>query len=136
MANAFYTKFKENIGLELHHMTTDAIRAALVDLNDYTFSAAHEFYDDVVAGEVALSGTLASPSFTGGVFDSADFAWTSVIGDQAEAVVLVNYDGNGAAADSARQLICFFDTGMTGMPVTPSGGNINFTVNGSGWFTL
>lgn len=136
MANAFYTQYKENLGLELHHMTTDTFRAYLIDLADYTFSAAHDFVSDVAAGSIVAQVALTSPTFTGGVFDTADFAWTTVSGDQSEAVIIANYTGNSAGADSARQLVIFYDTGMTGMPVTPSGGNINFTVHGSGWFTL
>jgi hypothetical protein len=33
-------------------------------------------------------------------------------------------------------MAAFYDTGLTGMPVTPNGGNINVTVNASGWFAL
>jgi hypothetical protein len=51
-------------------------------------------------------------------------------------MLLYNHDGAGAGADAARQLVSFYDTGMTGMPVDPSGGNINVTVNASGWFAL
>jgi hypothetical protein len=39
-------------------------------------------------------------------------------------------------SDAARGLICFFDTGVSGLPITPNGGNINVTVNASGVFTL
>lgn len=137
MANAFYTAYKQNLGLELHHMTADEFRAILVDAADYTFSAAHDFLDDIIAGaRVALSAALPSLSWVGGVFDTGDFSWPTVSGDQAENIVIVNYNGAGAAADAARQLVIFYDTGMTGMPVTPSGGNINVTVHASGWFTL
>jgi hypothetical protein len=137
MANAFYPSYKQQLGEEKHNMTADDIRAILVDAADYTYSSAHDFLDDVAAGgRVAVSGALASPSFTAGVFDSADFSWTAVTGDQSENIILYNHDGNGAAADAARQLIIFYDTGMTGMPVTPNGGNINVTVNASGWFAL
>lgn len=136
MANALYNPFKQALGAETHNMTADSIRAILVDSADYTFSAAHDFLDDVAAGgRVAVSGGLTSPTFTSGVFDTADFTWTAVSGDQSEAIILYNHDGNGAGADSARQLIAFYDTGMTGMPVTPSGGNINVTV-GTNWFAL
>ena len=137
MANTLRASFKQQLGEEKHLMTTDSIRCVLIDLADYTFSAAHDFLDDIPgAARVAVSGGLTSPSFTSGVFDTADFAFTSVAGDQSEALELYNHDGNGAAADTARQLIAFYDTGMTGMPVTPNGGNINVTINASGWFAL
>jgi hypothetical protein len=118
-------------------MDTDSIRAILVDSADYTYLAAHDFLDDVPAGaRVAVSAGLGTPTIVDGVFDTADFVWSTVTGDQSEAIVLYNHDGNGAGSDTARQLVLFMDTGITGMPITPNGGNINVTVHGSGWFAL
>lgn len=137
MANVLYPKFKQALLAKTHDMDTDSIRAILVDSADYTYSAAHDFLDDVVAGaRVAVSGGLTSPTIVDGVFDTADFVWSTVSGDQSEAIILYNHDGNGAGADGARQLVLFMDTGITGMPITPNGGNINVTVHGSGWFAL
>ncbi len=136
MANALYDTFKEGIlGNTAFDLDTDAIQATLIDSADYTFSAAHDEYSggstDVAAGaKVAESGALASPTVVNGVFDTADFTWTAVSGDQSEAIILWD---DTLAND---RLIAFYDTGMTGMPVTPNGGNINVTVNGSGWFAL
>lgn len=138
MANAFFNPFKQALLVsESHDLDADSIRAILIDSADYTFNAAHDFLDDVAgAARVAVSSGLGSPTGTNGTFDTADFSWSTVTGDQSEAIILYNHDGNGAGADSARQLIAFYDTGITGMPVTPNGGNINVTVNGSGWFSL
>jgi hypothetical protein len=136
MANALYPIYKQNLGAELHNMTVDDIRATLHDLGDVANSAARAFYNDCSSGTVAISSALTSPTFTLGVFDTADFSWTAVSGDQAEAVQLVNYNGAGAATDAARMLIGFWDTGITGMPITPNGGNINVTIHASGWFAL
>ena len=137
MANTVRNSFKQQLGEEKHNLTADSIRVVLIDLADYTFSSAHDFLDDIPgAARVAVSGGLTSPTNTSGVFDTADFSFTSVTGDQSEALELYNHDGNAAGADSARQLMVFYDTGMTGMPVTPNGGNINVTVNGSGWYAL
>jgi hypothetical protein len=137
VANALYPAFKDAIGEEKHHMTTDDYRAILADAADYTYSAAHDFLDDVPGGaRVATSAALGSKTWVDGVFDTADFAWSAVTGDQAEQIILYNHDGQAAGADSARQLVAFYDTGMTGMPVTPNGGDINVTINGSGWFAL
>ncbi len=136
MANALYPKFKQALLNKTHDLDTDSIRAILADAADYTYSSAHDFLDDVPAGgRVAVSSGLTSPTIVDGVFDTADFTWSTVSGDQSEQIILYNHDGNGAGADSARQLIAFYDTGMTGMPVTPNGGNINVTV-GSNWFAL
>lgn len=137
MANALYPKFKQALLNKTHDLDTDSIRAILADAADYTYSSAHDFLDDVPgAGRVAVSGGLTSPTIVDGVFDTADFTWSSVSGDQSEQIILYNHDGNGAGTDAARQLIAFYDTSITGMPVTPNGGNINVTVNGSGWFSL
>lgn len=136
MANALYPAFKEALLNKTHDLNTDTIKAILVDAADYTYSSAHDFLNDVTGAGIVATATLASLTIALGVFDSADFTWTAVTGDVSEDVILYNHDGNGAGADSARQLIIFYDTGMTGMPVTPNGGNINFTVHASGWFNL
>ncbi len=136
MANALYPKFKEALLDKKHDLNTDGIRAVLVDSADYTYNSAHDFYDDVNTGGavVAASSDLGSPTITTGTFDTADFTWTAVTGDQSEAIILVNY--GMAGSDATRGLIAFYDTGITGMPVTPNGGDINVTVNASGWFSL
>lgn len=135
MANVIYPKYKE--ALLNSDGTTDLdasnIKAVLVDLADYTYSAAHDFLDDVaVAGRVATSGNLASKTTTNGTFDAADFSFTAVTGDVCEALII--YIDTGSAATS--RLVAFYDTGVTGLPVTPNGGDINVTVNASGFFTL
>ncbi len=136
MANALYDTFKEGIlGNLAFDLDTDTISAILVDSADYTFSAAHNFAtggsrDISAAATVAAPVTLTSPTVVNGVFDTADYTWSAVSGDVSEAIVI--YDGT--LTDG--QLIAFYDTGMTGMPVTPNGGDINVTVNGSGWFAI
>ena len=137
MANALYNPFKQQL---LDNSTAldldgDTIKASLIDAADYTFSAAHDEYsggsrDVPLAAIVAESGALGSVTCTNGVFDTGDFTWTAVTGDQAEDIVVWD---DTVAND---RLMVFYDTGMTGMPVTPNGGNINVTVNASGWFSL
>lgn len=135
MANALYDTFKQGLLNKEFDLDTDTIKATLIDSADYTYSAAHDFYGgaslDVPAGaKVAESAALGSPTITNGTFDTADFSWTAVTGDQSEAIIL----WDDSITDD--RLIAFYDTGMTGMPVTPNGGNINVTVNASGWFSL
>lgn len=137
MANTLYNPFKQQL---LDNSTAldldgDVIKASLIDAADYTFSAAHDEYSgasrDVPAiAIVAESGALGSPTCTNGTFDTGDFSWTAVSGDQSENIIL--WDDT----ITNDRLMTFYDTGMTGMPVTPSGGNINVTVNASGWFSL
>lgn len=135
MANACYNTFKEGLLDKIFDLNTDVIKASLIDGADYTYSAAHDEYsggarDVALAAIVAESSALGSPTITNGVFDTADFTWTAVTGDQSENIIL--WDDTL----TNDRLIAFYDTGMTGMPVTPNGGNINVTVHSSGWITL
>ncbi|HEX5016879.1 MAG TPA: hypothetical protein VFX15_04770 [Actinomycetes bacterium] len=135
MANALYDTFKQGILNEEFDMNTDGIKATLIDSGDYTFSAAHDEYSggstDVPAGaKVAESAALGTPTIANGVFDTDNFTWTAVTGDQSEAIILWDDDTTN------DRLVAFYDTGMTGMPVTPNGGDINVTVNASGWFAI
>lgn len=135
MANAIYPKFKEHLlTLATNNDIQDGnVKAVLVDGADYTYSSSHEFLSDIASGgRVATSGNLASKTITNGVFDSADFSFTAVTGDQSE--ILVVYVDSGSAATSP--LVAYYDTSITGIPVTPNGGDINVTVNASGWFAL
>jgi hypothetical protein len=134
MANALYPKIKEALAGALINLDTADIRAILIDLADYTYNAAHDFLDDVPsAARVAVSAALGATTIALGVFDSNDFSFTTVTGDACEALILYCHDGG---SDGARRLIAFYDTGVTGLPVTPNGGDINVTVNASGWFAL
>jgi hypothetical protein len=141
MANALYDTFKEKLidagsltpgGFDLN---TDVIKATLIDSADYTFSAAHDDYgsgtpDVPAAAKVAVSAGLGTPTVTNGVFDTADFTWSSVTGDDftwssvtgdpSEAIILWD---DTITAPVTDHLIAFYDTGMTGMPVTPNGGD-------------
>jgi hypothetical protein len=134
VANAKYNPFLEQLGAKAVSMTADVWKCSLIDLADYTFSAAHNEYsggarDVPLAAIVSESAALTSLTFTSGAFDSADFSFTTVTGDQSEALIL--WDDTITNDLPA----VFYDTGMTGMPVTPNGGNINVTL-GANWFAL
>ena len=133
MANGLYAiGCKQRLLNKELDLDSDGIKAVLGDTADYTVNlATHDDLADVAgAAIVATSGNLTSPTIAAGVFDTADFTWTTVSGDQSEFILL--YDDTHAS-DS---LLAYYDTGITGMPVTPNGGNINVTVNSSGWFAL
>lgn len=135
MANAIYPKYKQALlsGGANTDMSGGNVKAALVDLADYTYSAAHEFLSDLpAAARVAVSANLTGKSVTNGTFDSNNVTWSSVTGDESEAVIL--YIDTGVEGTS--RLVAFLDTGQTGLPMTPNGGDINYTVDAAGWFTL
>jgi len=132
MANAVYPKFKELCLGAGGNLSAGTVIAILVDLADYTYSSAHDFYDDLPgAARVAVSSALGAKTITNGVFDHADFTWSAVSGDVSEAVIWVV---DTAGAESTDPLVVYHDTGMTGIPVTPSGGDIDYVVNASGIF--
>lgn len=138
MANAIYPKWKEALlqnsaDSDLDGTGSTGVWAALVDTGIYTYSSAHEFYSSlsgVVGTDVEVGATK---SYTNGTFDGADLTFTSVSGNTVEAIVLYR---KNAGANTTWRLIAFLDTGFTGLPVTPNGGNITVTWNASGIFTL
>jgi hypothetical protein len=134
MANAIYPLWKEALLQGSSDSTLNGnVKAILVDLADYSYSSAHNFLDDVTGGAiVATSANLGTKTYTNGLFDAANASFTAVTGDQSEAVIL--YIDTGSAATS--RLVAFFDTGVTGLPVTPNGGDINLNFNASGIFQL
>jgi hypothetical protein len=134
MANAIYPIWKQEVMQGTANTSlTGNIKAVLVDLADYTYSAAHDFLDDVpVAARVATSANLTGKTFVNGLFDADNTSFTAATGDISEAVIL--YVDTGSAATS--RLVAFFDTGVTGLPVTPNGGDINLNWNASGIFQL
>lgn len=135
MVNAIYPLYKQAL-LDADanvDLVAGDVKAVLVDLADYTYSAAHDFLNDVPAGaRVATSANLTGKSVTNGTFDCDNFTWTAVTGDQSEAVIF--YIDTGV--ETTSRLVVFLDTGITGLPITPNGGDINFNVDAAGVFTL
>jgi hypothetical protein len=133
MANAIYPKWKEavlNGGTNV--ALSGTVKAALVDTNDVSYNAAHDFYDDISAGVVGTPVALAGKTYTNGLFDADNTTILTVVGDQSEALVLFIDTGDPATS----RLVAWIDTGVTGLPITPSGGNIQITWNASGIFQL
>jgi len=133
-ANTMLPRYKQAVHAKEVDVSADTLKASLIDTGAYTFSSAHTSYaSDVAAGaKIAASSALTSPTETDGVLDTADFVWAAVSGAEAEGVYL----WDDTITSPADLLMVWYDTGMTGMPVTPSGGDISFTVNGSGWYAL
>lgn len=133
MANAIYDKFRQarmtadtNIDLE-----NEDVRVILVDTGAYTFSQTHDMLDDVAAGSrIATSGALASKTVVDGIFDAADVTFTAVAGATVEALLFYRHTG----VESTARLIAYIDTGVTGLPLTPNGGDVNLVFNASGIF--
>jgi len=132
MANALYPKWKEAlVQASANSALTGTVKAALVDTGTYTYSAAHQFFSDL-SGVVGTPQAIGTHTYTNGTFDAADATFTAVTGASVEALVL--YIDTGTTTTS--RLVGYLDTGQTGLPVTPNGGDITITWNASGIFTL
>lgn len=131
MANGLYAPFKQRLLNKELDMDSDTIKAILVDNADYTVNlTTHDDLADVAGAGIVSTATLGTKTIAAGVFDTADFAFSAVTGDVSESIII--YDDTHAS----DALVVYYDTGMTGMPVTPNGGDINVTVHASGWFSL
>jgi hypothetical protein len=134
VANALYPKWKEQL-LQFtanNNLSAGTVKVALVDTGVYTYNSANQFYSSVSSAVVGTPQTIGSKTFTNGVFDGADVTFTTVTGASIEALVL--YVDTGSAATSP--LVAYIDTSVTGLPVTPNGGDISITWNASGIFAL
>ena len=134
MANVIMDSYKVlalTSGLDLSSLE---IRIILGDAADITFSSAFDFLDDIDGGTgvVAESNALDSKTTTAGTFDAADETWGTVSGDVSEQI----WGFYETGTSSTSSLIFFFDTSVTGLPVTPNGGDITCAWNGSGIFSI
>ena len=138
MANAIYPLYKQEILKANANNELDSaegatgVYCALVDTGTYTYSAAHQFYSSL-SGVVGTDQEILTKTQTSGTFDGTDLTYTAVTGATVEALVLYR---KNAGANTTWPLIAYIDTGVTGLPVTPNGGNITITWNASGIFTL
>lgn len=138
MANAVYPEYKEfllgasaNVSLNVND-ATDGPFCALVDTGTYTFSTAHDFFNDL-SGIVGTDQRIANPTIANGLFDGDDLTYTAVSGNSVEALVIYRHN---AGANTTWKLVGYLDTSVTGLPVTPNGGNITVTWNASGIIQL
>jgi len=138
MANQFYENYL-NLALgngthTLPDLDTDTIRANLIDAGVYTLNTATHQDEADLAGVIkeATLATVTVGSVGVGVVDCDDIVFSSVAGAESEYIVIFQ----DTATASTSPLICVFDTTNTGLPVTPSGGDITAIVNALGLYTL
>lgn len=99
------------------------VKAVLVDLADYTFSASHQFLTSVPPiARVSTEALTGKAILSNGACDAADTIFLAVTGDTSEAVIL--YIDTGV--ESTSNLILYLDT-VSGLPVIPNGMNIKLT---------
>lgn len=142
MANALYpitktqafTNGATNISLDQNDATNGPY-CTLVDTGTYTYSAAHDFYNDLT-GVVGSDVRITTPTFgsvSQGTFDGDNITFTAVSGATVEALVISR---RNSGANTTWRLVIYIDSSVTGLPVTPNGGDITVTWNASGIFTL
>jgi len=108
---------------------------SLVDINAYVYADSHEFYSSVT-GVMCPQQLITNPTVNGRVFDGDDVVFTNVttaLGPSIGAVVIARQNSGGAGT---WRLVMYEDTGITGIPLIPSGGNILVTWNTQGIFGL
>lgn len=133
MANSLYTQGKANLLAGNIDWDADTIKTSLVDGASYTpNTSTDDFYNDVSAGEAAVSSAMGSKTTTNGVADAADVTFSAVASGPACEYLVVWDD---TTVPTTSPLICLYDT-ATGLPVTPNGGDITVTWNASGLFAL
>lgn len=134
MANAIYPKFKEALldGSANIDINDGTVKVALIDTGTYTYSTAHDFWDDASAGVIGTPQTIANTTVTNGLFDGDNVTFTAVSGNSVEALII--YIDTGSSSTS--RLVAYIDTSVTGLPVTPNGGDVAISWNASGIFQL
>jgi hypothetical protein len=138
MPNAVYPLYKQsllagdaNSDLD-NNTTTDGVYVALIDTGTYTYSGAHQFYSSL-SGIVGTPQRIANPTVANGLLDGDNVTFTAVTGNSVEALAIYRQN---SGANTTWRLVAFIDTGVTGLPVTPNGGDITVTWNASGIFQL
>lgn len=140
MANAVYPEYKEfllsaaaSVSLNVND-ATDGPFVSLVDTGVYTYNAAHDFYNDITGVVGPTDGVrITTPTVANGTFDGTDVTFTAVTGATVEALVIYRHN---AGANTTWKVVLYLDTSVTGLPVTPNGGDITVTWNASGIFTI
>jgi len=138
MANQLYDNYRNLIiGNGTHTLPdpdTDTLRANLIDAGVYTLDIAADLDEADLAGVIneATLTTVTSGSVGVGVVDCDDIVFTAVTGAESEYIVIFQDTGT----NTTSPLMAIFDTTNTGLPVTPSGGNITAIVNASGLWSF
>ena len=117
MSNTLYDKGRQAFLSGDADWDANTIKVSLLS-STYTFSQAHDFFDDI-SGVVATSSALGSKTTTDGVADAADITFSAVSGSQVTQFVIWADSG----VSSTSRLLVYFDS-ATNLPVTPNGGDI------------
>ena len=137
MANALYPLYKQELlkgtaNTDLDQTGANGTFVALIDTGTYAYNAAHQYYSDL-SGIVGTPQEITTPTQVTGIFDGDNVTFPAVVGASVEALVLYR---KNAGANTTWALVAYIDTSVTGLPVTPNGGDITISWNASGIFAL
>lgn len=108
------------------NLTSNNIKIALVHIGagHYVVDLANDQFLNpaIVSGDIlVLSGNLGSKTTTAGVFNAANFTFTSVPGSGVGGAIVVFED---TGTDTTSRLIAYIDD-YAGLPITLTGVNLN-----------
>jgi len=118
MANVFFDFGREGILDRTIDMTGD-IRVMLVK-STYSLNQAHKFLVDLGAVDNGRTVSLASKTYSAGVLDAADTSLNATAAVACNAYILFLHTG----ADATARVIGYVDTVSSGLPFTPSAGQL------------
>lgn len=114
---------------------TDTIKCSFIDQGSDSVAVTDVFVSGITAAALipvfASSVTLTSPTVgvsAVGATDAADTLFSALSGVSVEGILV--YKNVTVAGDSP--VLASWDTGITGMPFTPSGGDVTIQWNASG----
>lgn len=121
MSNTIYASAREKYLTGGLNWSSNDMRVILCD-SGYTYSAAHNFLDDVPSGaRLATSGALTGKTTTDGVADADDVTFPSVAaGDTVTSVIVYRHTGTESTSD----LVLYMDE-------TAAGASINRLTDGN-----
>jgi hypothetical protein len=116
---------------------TNGPYCSLVDEGVYTYSPSHQFYSSVATAVIGPANgvQLTTPTIVAGTFDAADITFTAVATPTSiEALAIYRHN---SGANTTWYLVSLLESDfITGLPVTPNGGDIVVVFHSSGIFTL
>jgi len=139
MANAIYPLYKGKLmsactNVSLTGSTTNGPWVALVDTGTYSYATGHDAYNDLSGIIGGIDKNIASPTVVGRKFDGCNVTWTAVTTPTSIEALVIYRKNTGA--NTTWWLVLYENSGVTGLPVTPNGGDISVSWNASGIFDL
>ena len=133
--NGRYAKGREKFLCAEINWLTDEFKAVLVSAGYTPNLNTHEFLSSISAGSrVATSDAIADKTSTGGWAGANQIVWQAVpAGTTCTAMVIIKDTG----LVSTSPLLAYIDTGVTNLPLDPSGAKVTFLIDpGTGLFRL